>query len=146
MWVFTAWDNRNAKCIWGKIQRVQKGTNTLSLPVTPLDIDPSLLNMSAFTGLSQQDFEIELDEKTNGCSSSKAWQLISKMSPVRRPFSLKSTNGAILKTSPRPTNLCSKHGMPFPTLIWTWRNMHLESCPSLDQHTYASRFSRAWTT
>lgn len=34
--------------------------NTLSFPVTPLDIDPSLLNTSAFTGVSKPDLEIEL--------------------------------------------------------------------------------------
>ncbi|KAK9522180.1 hypothetical protein VZT92_018660 [Zoarces viviparus] len=34
--------------------------STLSFPVTPLDIDPSQLNMSAFPGVSQPDLEIEL--------------------------------------------------------------------------------------
>ena len=56
--------------------------------------------------------------KTYGCWSSEAGQLISKTSPVRRQFSLGSTNGAILKTSPNPTNLCLKHGIPFPTNIY----------------------------
>ncbi|KAM9717454.1 general transcription factor II-I repeat domain-containing protein 2A-like isoform 1-T1 [Menidia menidia] len=34
--------------------------NTLSFPVTPLSIDPSLLNMTAFPGVSQPDLEMEL--------------------------------------------------------------------------------------
>ncbi|XP_044276826.1 general transcription factor II-I repeat domain-containing protein 2A-like [Varanus komodoensis] len=34
--------------------------NTLSFPVTPLTIDPSLLNMTAFAGVSQPDLEMEL--------------------------------------------------------------------------------------
>lgn len=33
---------------------------TLSFPVTPLNTDPSLLNMTAFTVVSQPDLEIEL--------------------------------------------------------------------------------------
>lgn len=38
----------------------RKEKNTLSFPVTPLDIDASLLNISPFTGVSQPDLEIEL--------------------------------------------------------------------------------------
>lgn len=34
--------------------------NIISFPITLLDIDPSLLNKSAFTGVSQPDLEIEL--------------------------------------------------------------------------------------
>lgn len=34
--------------------------HTLSFPVTPLTIDPSLLNMTAFAGVSQPDLEMEL--------------------------------------------------------------------------------------
>lgn len=34
--------------------------NTLSFPVTPLAIDPSLLNMTAFAGVSLPDLEMEL--------------------------------------------------------------------------------------
>lgn len=34
--------------------------STLSFPVTPLTIDPSLLNMTAFAGVSQPDLEMEL--------------------------------------------------------------------------------------
>ncbi|KAM3848390.1 general transcription factor II-I repeat domain-containing protein 2-like [Vipera latastei] len=34
--------------------------NTLSFPVTPLTIDPSALNMTAFAGVSQPDLEMEL--------------------------------------------------------------------------------------
>ncbi|KAL3967226.1 TIMELESS-interacting protein [Sarotherodon galilaeus] len=33
---------------------------TLSFPVTPLTIDPSLLNVTAFSGVSQPDLELEL--------------------------------------------------------------------------------------
>ncbi|XP_027132767.1 general transcription factor II-I repeat domain-containing protein 2A [Larimichthys crocea] len=33
---------------------------TLSFPVTPLNIDPSLLNVTAFAGVSQPDLELEL--------------------------------------------------------------------------------------
>lgn len=55
-------DHRNANCIWGKIQQVQKGEkNTLSFPVTPWDIGASLWNMSAFN-TSQPDVEIELTD------------------------------------------------------------------------------------
>lgn len=43
-----------------RFSEFRKEKNTLSFPVTPLDIDPSLLNMSAFTGVSQPDLEIEL--------------------------------------------------------------------------------------
>lgn len=60
MGLFTACNYCNASCIWRKIQQVQTGKNSLSFPVKPLDIDPSLLNISAFTGVSQLDLEIEL--------------------------------------------------------------------------------------
>jgi len=43
-----------------RFSEFRKEKNTLSFPVTPLDIDPSLLNMSPFTGVSQPDLEIEL--------------------------------------------------------------------------------------
>lgn len=33
---------------------------TLSFPVAPLNIDPSLLNVTAFSGVSQPDLELEL--------------------------------------------------------------------------------------
>ena len=34
--------------------------NTLSFPITPLNVDPLLLNMTAFTVVSQPDLELEL--------------------------------------------------------------------------------------
>ncbi|OCU00129.1 hypothetical protein XELAEV_18005914mg [Xenopus laevis] len=43
-----------------RFSEFRKEKNTLSFPVTPLDIDPSLLDISAFTGISQPDLEIEL--------------------------------------------------------------------------------------
>ncbi|XP_059843961.1 uncharacterized protein LOC132404025 [Hypanus sabinus] len=38
----------------------REGKNTLSFPVTPLSIDPSLLNTTALAGVSQPDLEMEL--------------------------------------------------------------------------------------
>ena len=58
-----------------RFSEFRKEKNTLSFPVTPLDIDPSLLNLSAFTGVSQPDLEIELADiadKDFRCPSSKA--------------------------------------------------------------------------
>ncbi|KAK1875444.1 General transcription factor II-I repeat domain containing protein 2, partial [Dissostichus eleginoides] len=43
-----------------RFSEFRKEKNTLSFPVTPLDIDPSMLNMSTFTGVSLTDLEIEL--------------------------------------------------------------------------------------
>ncbi|KAI4799871.1 hypothetical protein KUCAC02_016410, partial [Chaenocephalus aceratus] len=43
-----------------RFSEFRKGKNTLSFPVTPLVIDPAMLNMSPFTGVSQPDLEIEL--------------------------------------------------------------------------------------
>ncbi|KAK1889551.1 General transcription factor II-I repeat domain containing protein 2A [Dissostichus eleginoides] len=43
-----------------RFSEFRKEKNTLSFPVTPLDIDPSMLNMSPFTGVSLPDLEIEL--------------------------------------------------------------------------------------
>lgn len=43
-----------------RFSEIRKEKNTLSFPVTPLDIDPSLLNTSAFTGVSKPDLAIEL--------------------------------------------------------------------------------------
>lgn len=39
---------------------ISERKNLLSFPVTLLDIDPSLLNTSAFTGVSKPELEIEL--------------------------------------------------------------------------------------
>ena len=64
---------------------------------------------------------------------------------VRRPFLLRITNGVILRTFPNQTNLFSKLGMLYPTFMWTWKSMHLESCRSLDPHMYVSRCSPTWT-
>lgn len=38
----------------------RKEKATLSFPVTPLSLDPSMLNMTAFAGVSQLDLEMEL--------------------------------------------------------------------------------------
>ncbi|KAI4800021.1 hypothetical protein KUCAC02_016558 [Chaenocephalus aceratus] len=43
-----------------RFSEFRKEKNTLSFPVTPLVIDPAMLNMSPFTGVSQPDLEIEL--------------------------------------------------------------------------------------
>lgn len=43
---------------WKTIPRVRRGKNTLSFPITPLTIDPSLLNVTAFVGVSQPDLEL----------------------------------------------------------------------------------------
>ena len=43
-----------------RFSEFRKEKNTLSFLVTPLDIDPSLLNTSAFTGVSKPNLEIEL--------------------------------------------------------------------------------------
>ena len=43
-----------------RFSEFRKEKTTLTSPVTPLDIDPSLLNISAFPGVSQPNFEIEL--------------------------------------------------------------------------------------
>ena len=51
-----------------------------------------------------------------------------------------------IENLPKLTSLFSKHGVPFLTPIWTWKSIHLESCPSLAQHTCASKSSRAWTS
>jgi len=51
---------RSSQCKLHLDKDFRKEKNTLSFPVTPLDIDPSMLNMSAFTFVSQPDLEIEL--------------------------------------------------------------------------------------
>ena len=64
--LFSVCNHWNVNCIWTEIQWVQKGKkNTISFPVTPLDIDPSLLNTSAFTGVSQSDLGVELADRAD---------------------------------------------------------------------------------
>lgn len=63
----------------------RRENNTLPSPVTPLDNDPFLLNMSAFTGVSLPDFEMELADNANTViwvSNSKA--LTAKLEDVPR--------------------------------------------------------------
>ena len=43
-----------------RFREFREEKTTLSFPVTPLNIDPSLLNVTAFAGVSQPDLELEL--------------------------------------------------------------------------------------
>ncbi|KAK0146754.1 hypothetical protein N1851_013961 [Merluccius polli] len=55
-----------------RFSEFRKENNTLSFPVTPLDIDTSQLNISAFTGVSQPDLEIELADVADKDKSLRA--------------------------------------------------------------------------
>ncbi len=68
-----------------KFREFQKKKTTLFFPVTLLDIDPSLLNMIAFTGVSQPDLEIELtDIADKDLWVSKFKSLTAKLKDVAR--------------------------------------------------------------
>ena len=43
-----------------RFREFREEKTTLSFPITPLSINPSLLNVTAFAGISQPDLELEL--------------------------------------------------------------------------------------
>lgn len=67
-----------------RFSEFRKEKNTLSFPVTPLDIDPSLLNITAFTGVSKPDLEIELADIAYVLWVSKFKSLITDLEEVAR--------------------------------------------------------------
>ncbi len=48
------------KLCFRKDSEFREEKNTLSFPITPLNVDPSLLHMTAFTAVSLPDLELEL--------------------------------------------------------------------------------------
>ena len=58
-----------------RFREFREEKNTLFIPMTPLNINPSLLNVTAFAGISQPDLELELADiadNTCGCPSLNA--------------------------------------------------------------------------
>ena len=61
----------------------ERKKNTLSFPITPLNINPSLLNVTAFAGISQPDLELELaDIADNDMWASKFKRLADDLEDV----------------------------------------------------------------
>lgn len=136
MWIFTAGDICDANCIWGKIQRVQKAKNTMSFPLMLLDIDLSLLNMSAFTWSWNR-------------TGQQSWQRLMGVY-VQKPLGwsqichpqiailIQEHQWSNIENLSKPKKLVFEHSLIH---IWTWRSMHLEYCPN-DWSTYLSKFSQ----
>lgn len=76
--------------------------------------------MSAFTGVSQSDPEIELaDIADKELWVSKFKSLTADLEDVTRQKAIlaREHKWSDIENLPNPTNLSLKHGMPFPTLI-----------------------------
>lgn len=100
----------------------RKEKHTLSFPVTPLDIDPSLLNTVAFTGVCKSDLEIELaDIADKDLWVNKFKTLTADLEEVARQKATlaKEHKRSDMEKLPHPTNLFLKHGVPFLTHILT---------------------------
>ena len=95
--------------------------NTLSFPITPLNIDPLLLNMTEFTAVSQPNLELKLaDIADKDVWVSKFRSLAADLEDVARQKAIlahKHKWSDNQKTFRNRRNLCSIHGIPFPTLI-----------------------------
>ncbi|XP_044275526.1 general transcription factor II-I repeat domain-containing protein 2A-like [Varanus komodoensis] len=82
--------------------------NTLSFPVTPLTIDPSLLNMTAFAGVSQPDLEMELaDIADKDLWVSKFKHLTANLEDVARQKTILAQNHkwSDIENLPKPDKL-----------------------------------------
>lgn len=105
--LFTTCDNRNANCSWAKIQ-FRREKNIISFPITLLDIVPSLLNTSAFTGVSQPDLEIELaDIADKALWVSEFKSLTAELEDVARQKAIFTQNykWSDIKNLPKPNKL-----------------------------------------
>lgn len=94
---------------------------TLSFPVTPLDIDPSLLNTVAFTGVSKSDLENELaDIADKDLWVNKFKSLTADLEEVaRQKASLaKKHKWSDMEKLHHPDKLV-EHGVPFLTRVLT---------------------------
>lgn len=66
---------------FGKLFReFREEKTTSSFPVTPLNIDPSLLNVTAFAGVSQPDLELDLELELADIADKDMW--VSKFKPL----------------------------------------------------------------
>lgn len=86
----------------------RKEKTTLSFPVIPLDIDPSLLNMSAFPGVSRPDLEIELaDIADKDLWVSKFKSLTAELEDVARQKAILGQNHkwSDIENLPKPDKL-----------------------------------------
>lgn len=101
-----------------RFNEFRKEKMTLSFPVTPLEIDPSLLN--TFPGVNQADLEMEMaDIADKDLWVSKFKSLTAELEDVTHQKAYAAANGAKLKASQHLRNLCLKHGMLFLTVIGT---------------------------
>ncbi len=127
-----------------RFREVRHEKSTLSFPVTPLDTDISLLNMSAFTGVSQPDLEIELaDIADKDLWVSKLKRLTADLEHVAhlKAIFAHEHKWSDIENLPKPDKLVFETWNTIPD---TYVNMKKYAfCPFLDQHTYASRFSPA---
>ena len=100
-----------------RFREFRRKKTTLSFPITPLNINPSLLNVTAFAGISQSDLDLELtDIADKGMWVSKFKRLADDLEEVARQKATLAQNHkwSNIENLPRP-NLCLKHGMLSPT-------------------------------
>ena len=97
----------------------RKEKDTLSFPITPLEIDALLLNMTAFTAVNQYTLELELaDIADKDVWVSKFRSLRADLEDLARQKATlrQTTNGVTLKSFKNQTSSCSIRGMPYLTL------------------------------
>jgi len=96
----------------------ERKKNTLSFPVTPLTIDPSLLNVTTFAGVSQLGLELELADIANkDIWVSKFKRLTDNLEDVARQKATLAQNHkwSDIVNLPRLDKLVLKCGMPSST-------------------------------
>ncbi|KAM3841446.1 general transcription factor II-I repeat domain-containing protein 2-like [Vipera latastei] len=97
--------------------------NTLSFPVTPLTIDPSALNMTAFADVSQSDLEMELaDIADKNMWVSKFQRLTDNLEDVARQKAILAQNQkwSDIENLPKPDKLIFETWNAIPV---TYTNM-----------------------
>ena len=99
--------------------------NTLSFPVTPLSLDPSLLNTTAFAGVSQPDLEMELADKDIWVSKFK--RLTADLEDVARQKVVLAQNHKWRDTEslPKPDKLVFETWNAIPDVYGNMKNYAL---------------------
>ncbi|KAK1890175.1 hypothetical protein KUDE01_014847 [Dissostichus eleginoides] len=110
-----------------RFSEFRKEKNTLSFPVTPLDIDPSMLNMSPFTGVSLPDLEIELaDIAHKELWVSKFKRLTADLEDVARQKAIlaREHKWSDMEILPKPDKLVFETWNAIPDTYMNMKNMN----------------------
>ena len=108
-----------------RFREFREEKTTLSFPITPLSINPSLLNMTAFAGISQPDLELELaDIADKDMWVSKFKRLADDLEDVARQKATLAQNHkwSDIENLPRPDKLVFETWNAIPDTYMNMKN------------------------